>query len=75
MAQQAQQNTKTTRYIPIPKWGQHHEWPSIGGLRHLVFHKETNGFSTAFKKVGRIILIDEAEFFACIERKNQGGTK
>lgn len=64
---------KQTRYIPIPKWGEHHEWPSIGGLRHLVFFKDTNGFATAFKKVGRIILIDETEFFACIERKNQGG--
>jgi hypothetical protein len=72
MTQQAQQNTQTTRYIPIPKWGDHHEWPSIGGLRHLVFFKDTNGFASAFKKVGRIILIDEQEFFSCIERKNGG---
>ena len=70
MQQQPQQKTQTTRYIPIPKWGHHHEWPSIGGLRHLVFYKDSNGFATAFKKVGRIILIDENEFFACIERQN-----
>jgi hypothetical protein len=62
-----------TRYIPVPKWKDHHCWPPIGGLRHLVFHKDTNGFATAFKKSGRIILIDEAEFFACIERNNQKG--
>jgi hypothetical protein len=73
--QQQIHQTTSTRYIPIPKWGQYHEWPSIGGLRHLVFHKNTNGFATAFKKVGRIILIDEVEFFAFIERKNQGGAK
>jgi hypothetical protein len=38
------------------------------------FHAETNGFKTAFKRVGRRVLIDEAEFFACVERV-QGGAK
>ena len=59
---------KNTRYIPIPKWSIYHPWPSIGGIRHLVFFKDTNGFYTAFLKVGRIILIDEIEFFKCIKR-------
>lgn len=36
----------------------------------MIFNKDNNGFATAFKKVGRRVLIDEAEFFACIERKN-----
>jgi hypothetical protein len=59
-----------TRLIPIPDWKNHHSWPPEGGLRHMVFHKDTNGFATAFKKVGRRVLIDETEFFSCIERKN-----
>ncbi|MBL1265727.1 hypothetical protein [Candidatus Methylomicrobium oryzae] len=61
-----------TRLIPVPDWKNHHSWPPEGGLRHLIFNKDSNGFSTAFKKVGRRVLIDEAEFFACIERKNGG---
>jgi hypothetical protein len=73
MTAQALQPTKpATRLIPVPEWNQHHTWPPEGGLRHMIFHKETNGFATAFKKVGRRVLIDEAEFFACINRKNGG---
>jgi hypothetical protein len=61
-----------TRLIPVPDWGKYHSWPPEGGLRHLIFYKEINGFATAFKKVGRRVLVDETEFFACIERKNGG---
>ena len=42
----------------------------VGGLRHLIFHAETNGFKSAFKRVGRRILVDEAAFFECVERQN-----
>jgi len=59
-----------TRLIPVPDWNNHHAWPPKGGLRHLIFNSETNGFKTAFKRVGRRVLVDEAEFFKCVERKN-----
>jgi hypothetical protein len=61
------------RLIPVPDWNKHHTWPPVGGLRHLIFNQETNGFKTAFKRVGRRVLIDEAEFFACVDKQNQGG--
>ncbi len=32
------------RLIPLTKWNEHHPWPPIGGLRHLVFHEKSNGF-------------------------------
>lgn len=67
-----QQKQPSSRLIPVPEWNQHHSWPPIGGLRHLIFNEDTNGFKKAFKRVGRRVLIDEAEFFACIERKNGG---
>lgn len=63
----------TNKLIPVPEWKLHHSWPPIGGLRNMIFHEETNGFKSAFKRVGRRILIDEAEFFACIDRKNKVG--
>ncbi|WP_304896029.1 hypothetical protein [Methylicorpusculum sp.] len=62
----------STRFIPVPEWNKHHAWPPQGGLRHLIFHEKTNGFKSAFKRVGRRVLIDEREFLACIERQNQG---
>ncbi len=58
------------RLILVTEWNKHHSWPPIGGLRHLIFHEETNGFSSAFKRVGRRVLIDEPEFFKCVDRQN-----
>jgi len=68
-----QQNQPLSRLIPVPEWNQHHSWPPQGGLRHLIFNEKTNGFANAFKRVGRRVLIDEAEFFACVDKQNQGG--
>jgi hypothetical protein len=59
------------RLIPITKWNDFHSCPP-GGLRHSRFHAETNGFASAFKRVSRRVLIDEAEFFRCVERQDQG---
>ena len=46
-------NPISTRYIPVPNWEKHHEWPPIGGLRNLIFNKKTNGFDKVVKKVGK----------------------
>ncbi len=66
-----QTNLPSSRLIPVPQWNEFHSWPPQGGLRHLIFNEKTNGFASAFKRVGRRVLIDEAEFFACVERNNQ----
>ena len=60
-----------TRLIPITDWNQYHPWPPTGGMRHLRFHENAKGFSGAFIKVGRRVLVDEARFFECV--KNQEG--
>ncbi|PPC90453.1 MAG: hypothetical protein CTY34_07675 [Methylobacter sp.] len=64
-----------SRLIPVPKWNTYHSWPPHGGLRHLIFNAETNGFSKAFKRVGRRVLVDEREFFRIVDEQNQGGAK
>jgi hypothetical protein len=69
-----QQKQSSTRLIPVPGWNQHHSWPPPGGLRHLIFNEKTNGFTSAFKRVGRRVLVDEKAFFECVEAQNQGGT-
>ncbi len=63
----------SSRLIPVPDWNKHHSWPPQGGLRHLIFNEKTNGFASAFKRVGRRVLIDENAFFACVDKQNQGG--
>ncbi len=58
-----------TKYIPVPEWNNHHSWPSIGGLRHLIFYAKTNGFHECIRRVGRRVLIDEAAFFVWVDRQ------
>ncbi|MBI1318321.1 MAG: hypothetical protein GC168_05125 [Candidatus Hydrogenedens sp.] len=63
---------KATRLIPLTKWNDHHDWPPIGGLRHLVFNAKENGFERCIRRVGRRVLIDEAAFFAWVDEQNAG---
>ena len=63
-----------TRLIPLTRWPDHHPWPPLGGLRHLVFHARSNGFDAVIRRVGRRVLIDEAEFFRWVEQQ-QGKEK
>ena len=61
------------RLIPLVDWPTIHPWPPLGGLRHLVLHRHTNGFDAVVRRVGRRVLIDEAAFFAWVDR--QGARK
>lgn len=64
----------STRYIPVPNWNKHHEWPPIGGLRNLIFNRHKNGLDKfgVIKKVGKRVLIDEAAFFGWIANQGKG---
>lgn len=64
------QSQQKTRLIPVTKWNEYHQWPPIGGLRHLIFNEKTNGFSKVIRRCGRRVLIDEAAYFAWIEKQN-----
>ena len=61
---------KQTRLIPVTKWNENHQWPPLGGLRHLIFHEKTNGFEKVIRRCGRRVLIDEAAFFQWMEAQN-----
>lgn len=63
-----------TRYIPVPNWEKHHEWPRIGGLRNMIFNRHKNGFDRfgVVKKVGKRVLIDEAAFFEWVANQGKG---
>lgn len=59
------------RLIAVTDWNKHHDWPSIGGLRHLIFFADTNGFNRCLRRVGRRVLIDEHAFFEWVDKTNQ----
>lgn len=60
-------NGTRTRLIPVTEWPEHHVWPPIGGLRHLILHARETGFDYCIRRVGRRVLIDEAKFFEWVE--------
>lgn len=65
------EHTAATRFIPLTEWSKYHSWPPLGGLRHLVFYADTNGFNKVVRRAGRRVLIDEQAFFSWIEAQNK----
>ena len=63
-----------TRFIPVSDWSRYHPWPKIGGLRHLIFHAETNNFNKVIVRAGRRVLIDEQAFFNWLNERRAGGS-
>ena len=61
------------KIIPLTDWNKYHSYPPIGGLRHLVFHANTNGFDKCIRRIGRRVLIDEAAYFQWVDEQNQAG--
>jgi len=70
MSNQKENNT-LRRVIPLTEWNNYHSWPPIGGLRHLAFHADKNGFSAVIRRVGGRVLISEPDFFEWVEKQNQ----
>ncbi len=76
-----QDNTNSTRVIPLTTWPEYHPWPSISALRHLVFNAEPrknskgetivgNGLEKALIRRGRRVLIHEGRFFEWLDEQN-----
>jgi hypothetical protein len=60
-----------SRLIPLTDWSKYHVYPPVGGLRHLVFHSDENGFHKVVKRIGRRVLIDETAYFEWVKEKNE----
>jgi len=56
--------------VPATNWNDFYDWPPPGGMRHIIFHAQSNGFASAILRVGRSVLIDSDEFWRIA--KNQG---
>ena len=62
---------QSTRIIPLTKWPEFHPWPTVAGMRWLVFNAEKNGFGTVIRRAGRRVLIDERAFFNWVNERTQ----
>ena len=63
------------RLIPLTAWPKFHQWPPLGGLRHLVFNADKNGFDKVIRRCGRRVLLDETAFFAWVDAQNAGAAQ
>ena len=61
---------KSERVVPLTKWPDEHPWPSVPGLRNLVFFADENGFDEVVQRAGRRVLIKEGKFFKWLEKQN-----
>ena len=55
--------------VPVTNWNDFYDWPPPGGLRHLVFNAQKNGFDAAIKRVGRRVLIDPEKFWQIVNKQ------
>lgn len=58
------------RLYSIKEWIKRHPSMKEGGIRHLIFYGQQNGFDAVIKRVGRRVYIDEDDFFLWIEKEN-----
>ena len=59
------------RFITVTDWPKYHTWPSSSGLRHLIFNRCINGFSSVVRRCGRRVLIDEQAFYEWIDKNDR----
>lgn len=58
--------------IPLSKWNEMYNWPTVTAFRNIIFHKDTNGANHFIVKIGRRIYIDSKRFFEWARnRKNE----
>lgn len=55
------------KFYTVSEYSKKHGWPSVGGLRSIIFNEIQFKAQACFKRVGRRVLIDEDEFLKWIE--------
>ena len=61
-----EKHEESTRLIPLAKWNEYHDYPTIPALRQYKFRMDTNGFKDVIEfggENGNTILINEKKFF------------
>lgn len=56
------QAEKIPALIPLSKWNDFFQFPTVSALRQYVFYGEQNGFNTVIRRIGKRIYINVADF-------------
>ena len=63
-------SSNETRLIPVTKWNDYYDYPTIGGLMALIFNADKNGFNKVIRRIGSRVLLNEQAFFDWVEEIN-----
>ncbi len=64
---------KTQKIIPLSKWNDYYDFPSVGTLRQISF-KNINGFNEkVIKRIATRMYIDVEAFFKWLNVERAGG--
>ena len=51
------------RLVLATQWNDHHTWPPIGGLRHLIFNAKKKNFTKCVVRKSGRVFISEKHFY------------
>ena len=63
------------KLIPVTKWNEYYDFPTIGGLRALIFNAKKNGFDKVIRRIGGRVLVKEDAYFDWVEEIQKNGGK
>ncbi len=58
-------------FLRVTSWPKYFDWPSVGGLRWLIFNAERNGFDRVIKRCGRRVLVSTERFAEWVEAQGR----
>lgn len=70
MNAELQTTPQAPHLFTVAQFCERHAWATPGGIRHLIFHKDTNGFAPCVKRLGRRVLLDESAVLEFIEEQS-----
>lgn len=60
-----------SKLYTVKQFCEKHAWPSESAMRAIILDAPTNGFSRAFYRVGRRVLVNPQIFWEIIESKQE----
>lgn len=59
--------------IPLSKWNDYYDYPSVNALRQLVFYNRNNFIDAVVRRIGKRMYISVPDFFAWVDASRQRG--
>jgi len=63
-------NIKNLNLIPVSKFNDYYDYPTVGAIRQYYFYKEKYKFGNVVKKIGGRLYISIPDFNKWVEEQN-----